>query len=96
MYTIESTQYPNHTNTQDKYNKGLVLRRREERSLINTSFLDEYECSSLALELEGRDEKKRLDHLKQDLTDVVFDGAFGGVGDEEVVVGECFGDNFSH
>ncbi|GKC11730.1 hypothetical protein Tco_1008512, partial [Tanacetum coccineum] len=39
----------------------------EERSLINTSFLDEYECSSLALEWEGRDEKKRLDHLKQDL-----------------------------
>ncbi|GJS26114.1 hypothetical protein Tco_0486734 [Tanacetum coccineum] len=41
--------------------------RKEERSLINTSFLDEYECSSLALEWEGRDEKKRLDHLKQDL-----------------------------
>ncbi|GJW81076.1 hypothetical protein Tco_0145051 [Tanacetum coccineum] len=36
----------------------------------------------------GRDEKKRLDHLKQDLMDVVFDGAFGGVRDEEVVVGE--------
>ncbi|GJZ29834.1 hypothetical protein Tco_0574481 [Tanacetum coccineum] len=36
----------------------------------------------------GKDEKKRLDHLKQDLMDVVFDGAFGGVGDEEVVVGE--------
>ncbi|GJU05735.1 hypothetical protein Tco_1122165 [Tanacetum coccineum] len=44
----------------------LVLRRKEERSLINTSFLGEYECSSLALEREGRDEKKRLDHLKQD------------------------------
>ncbi|GKB24342.1 hypothetical protein Tco_0863743 [Tanacetum coccineum] len=40
--------------------------RKEERSLINTSFLGEYECSSLALEREGRDEKKRLDHLKQD------------------------------
>ncbi|GJY19926.1 hypothetical protein Tco_0392492 [Tanacetum coccineum] len=39
---------------------------KEERSLINTSFLDEYECSSLALKWEGRDEKKRLDHLKQD------------------------------
>ncbi|GKC97091.1 hypothetical protein Tco_1162533, partial [Tanacetum coccineum] len=39
---------------------------KEERSLINTSFLGEYECSSLALEREGRDVKKRLDHLKQD------------------------------
>ncbi|GJX70615.1 ATPase subunit 4, mitochondrial [Tanacetum coccineum] len=39
-------------------------------------------------EMIGRDEKKRLDHLKQDLMDVVFDGAFGGVGDEEVVIGE--------
>ncbi|GJW40899.1 hypothetical protein Tco_0066744 [Tanacetum coccineum] len=29
-------------------------------------FLGEYECSSLALEREGKDEKKRLDHLKQD------------------------------
>ncbi|GJS93030.1 hypothetical protein Tco_0799998 [Tanacetum coccineum] len=42
------------------------LTGKEERSLINTSFLDEYECYSLALESEGRDEKKRLDHLKQD------------------------------
>ncbi|GJY21862.1 hypothetical protein Tco_0394428 [Tanacetum coccineum] len=40
--------------------------RKEERSLINTLFLGEYECSSLALEREGRDEKKILDHLKQD------------------------------
>ncbi|GJZ27760.1 hypothetical protein Tco_0572407 [Tanacetum coccineum] len=39
---------------------------KEERSLINTSFLDEYECSSFTLEGEGKDEKKRLDHLKQD------------------------------
>ncbi|GKB63733.1 hypothetical protein Tco_0919919 [Tanacetum coccineum] len=38
--------------------------------------------------MRGRDEKKRLDHLKQDLMDVVFDGAFRGVRDEEVVVGE--------
>ncbi|GJT38973.1 hypothetical protein Tco_0938838 [Tanacetum coccineum] len=52
IYTIGSTQYLNHTNTQDKYNRGLVLRRKEERSLINTSFLDEYECFSLALEEE--------------------------------------------
>ncbi|GJZ00753.1 hypothetical protein Tco_0518182 [Tanacetum coccineum] len=43
-----------------------VVPRKEERSLINTSFLDEYVCSSLALEREGRDEKKRLEHLKQD------------------------------
>nr|GEY14510.1 hypothetical protein [Tanacetum cinerariifolium] len=28
----------------------LILRRKEERSLINTSFLNEYECSSLALD----------------------------------------------
>ncbi|GJU01178.1 zinc finger, CCHC-type containing protein [Tanacetum coccineum] len=34
---------------------------------------------------DGRDEKKRLDHLKQDL---ILNGAFGGVEDEEVVVGE--------
>ncbi|GKC88813.1 hypothetical protein Tco_1149462, partial [Tanacetum coccineum] len=39
---------------------------KEKRSLINTSFLGEYECSSLALERGGRDEKKKLDHLKQD------------------------------
>ncbi|GKA09629.1 hypothetical protein Tco_0688960 [Tanacetum coccineum] len=71
-----------------KCEKIRVLRRKEERSLINTSFLDEYECSSLALEWEGRDDKKRLDHLKKDLIEVVFDGAFGGVRDEEVVVGE--------
>ncbi|GJZ18007.1 hypothetical protein Tco_0554130, partial [Tanacetum coccineum] len=43
--------------------------RREERSLNNNSFLGEYECSSLALDRdERRDEKKRLDHLKQDQT----------------------------
>ncbi|GKC09234.1 hypothetical protein Tco_1000844 [Tanacetum coccineum] len=67
VYTsLTFTQYPNHTNTQDNYNRDLILRRRKERSLINTSFLGEYECSSIALEYEGRDEKKRLDHLKQD------------------------------
>ncbi|GJV87333.1 hypothetical protein Tco_1531271 [Tanacetum coccineum] len=42
---------------------------KEERSLVNTSFLDEYECSYLALEWEERVEKKILDHLKQDLKD---------------------------
>ncbi|GJW18800.1 hypothetical protein Tco_0026236 [Tanacetum coccineum] len=42
---------------------------KEERSLNNNSFLGEYECSSLALDREERrDEKKRLDHLKQDQT----------------------------
>ncbi|GKB06102.1 hypothetical protein Tco_0834335 [Tanacetum coccineum] len=35
-----------------------------ESLIYNTSFLGEYECSSLALE--GRRKKKRLDHLKQD------------------------------
>ncbi|GJU64665.1 hypothetical protein Tco_1246500 [Tanacetum coccineum] len=119
-----------------------VLRRRDERSLNNNSFLGEYECSSLALDREERrDEKKRLDHLKQDqtmlvikrfserkkvfrerkktgkirakrrddfrvevdvrvleeevvpkvddvsLVDGVFDGAFGGEGEEDVVMG---------
>ncbi|GKE85629.1 hypothetical protein Tco_1559371, partial [Tanacetum coccineum] len=45
----------------------------EERSLNNNSFLGEYECSSLALDREERrDEKKRLDHLKQDQTMLVI------------------------
>ncbi|GJT01920.1 ribonuclease H-like domain-containing protein [Tanacetum coccineum] len=44
--------------------------------------------ASILLRILGKDDKKILDHLKQDLMDVVFDGAFGGVGDEEVVVGE--------
>ncbi|GJX30715.1 hypothetical protein Tco_0240570 [Tanacetum coccineum] len=47
--------------------------RREERSLNNNSFLGEYECSFLALDRdERRDEKKRLDHLKQDQTMLVI------------------------
>ncbi|GJY56866.1 hypothetical protein Tco_0455981 [Tanacetum coccineum] len=47
--------------------------RREERSLNNNLFLGEYECSSLALDREERrDEKKRLDHLKQDQTMLVI------------------------
>nr|GEV34797.1 putative reverse transcriptase domain-containing protein [Tanacetum cinerariifolium] len=37
---------------------------------------------------EERDKNKRLDHSKQDLMDVVFDGEFRGVRDEKVVVGE--------
>ncbi|GJY63258.1 putative transcription factor interactor and regulator CCHC(Zn) family protein [Tanacetum coccineum] len=37
--------------TQDNQNRVLNLRRREEKSLVyNTSFLGEYECSSLALD----------------------------------------------
>ncbi|GJV10960.1 hypothetical protein Tco_1352501 [Tanacetum coccineum] len=39
----------------------------------NNSFLGEYGCSSLALDRdERRDEKKRLDHLKQDQTMLVI------------------------
>ncbi|GKB44038.1 hypothetical protein Tco_0888980 [Tanacetum coccineum] len=47
-----------------------LLRRKKEKLLdCNYSFLGEYECSSLALDREERiDEKKRLDHLKQDQT----------------------------
>nr|GEU82663.1 hypothetical protein [Tanacetum cinerariifolium] len=45
----------------------LCTARKEKRSLNNNSFLGEYEYSSLALERERRDEKKRLDYLKQDL-----------------------------
>ncbi|GJS74819.1 hypothetical protein Tco_0707660 [Tanacetum coccineum] len=33
-------------------------------------------------------EEEEGDHLKQDQVDVVFNGAFGGVRDEEVVVDE--------
>ncbi|GJS46369.1 hypothetical protein Tco_0596490 [Tanacetum coccineum] len=48
---IGFTHYPIHTITQDNQNRDLDHRRREEKSLIyNTSFLDEYECSSLALD----------------------------------------------
>ncbi|GJX95374.1 hypothetical protein Tco_0351172 [Tanacetum coccineum] len=72
IYTIRFTHNLNHTITQDNYNRDLILKRREERSLNNNSFLDEYECSSLALDKgERRDEKKRLDHLKQDQTMMV-------------------------
>ncbi|GJY68585.1 hypothetical protein Tco_0471567 [Tanacetum coccineum] len=46
----------------------MVLRRKKKKSLdCNNSFLGKYECASLALDREDRrDEKKRLDHLKQD------------------------------
>ncbi|GJU02357.1 hypothetical protein Tco_1112695 [Tanacetum coccineum] len=108
----------------DNQDRDLVLRRKKEKSLdYNNSFSSEYEYSSLALDREERrDEKKRLDHLKQDqtmapryrsyeiiatkhgfgsneeevvpkvddvtLVDGVFDGAFGGDGEEDVVMGE--------
>ncbi|GJR34168.1 hypothetical protein Tco_1209852 [Tanacetum coccineum] len=42
---------PIYTITQDNHDRDLNLGRREEKSLIyNTSFLGEYECSSLALD----------------------------------------------
>ncbi|GJW00235.1 hypothetical protein Tco_1555486 [Tanacetum coccineum] len=110
----------------DKAWECFRVRRREERSLNNNSFLGEYECSSLALDRdERRDEKKRLDHFETrsnnvsdqeisgceglggasitfqekdwmveervdyvSLVDEVFDGAFGGEGEEDVVIGE--------
>ncbi|GKA64813.1 hypothetical protein Tco_0764520 [Tanacetum coccineum] len=48
--------------------------KKKKKSLdYNNSFLGEYECSSLALDREERrDEKKRLDHLKQDQTMLVI------------------------
>ncbi|GKC38655.1 hypothetical protein Tco_1051039, partial [Tanacetum coccineum] len=47
---------------------------KKKKSLdYNNSLLGEYECSSLALNREERrDEKKRLDHLKQDQTMLVI------------------------
>ncbi|GKE54944.1 hypothetical protein Tco_1490100, partial [Tanacetum coccineum] len=39
-------------NAETKQEKEPRCRRREERSLNNNSFLDEYECSSLALDRE--------------------------------------------
>nr|GEY00814.1 hypothetical protein [Tanacetum cinerariifolium] len=42
----------------NNYNRDLIIRRREERSLNNNSFLGEYECSSLALDREERREEK--------------------------------------
>nr|GEY91986.1 hypothetical protein [Tanacetum cinerariifolium] len=66
----------------------------------NNSFLSEYECSSLALDREGRrDEKEEIKSLeirsqvvpKVDdisLVDGVFDGAFGGDREKDFVMGE--------
>ncbi|GKB48759.1 hypothetical protein Tco_0899512 [Tanacetum coccineum] len=50
-----------------------MLEEKKEKSLNNNSFLGEYECSSLALDREEmRDEKKRLDYVKQDQTMLVI------------------------
>ncbi|GKB11878.1 hypothetical protein Tco_0845801 [Tanacetum coccineum] len=55
-------------------NAWLMISRKKKKSLdYNNLFFDEYECSSLALDKEERkDEKKRLDHLKQDQTMLVI------------------------
>ncbi|GKA64073.1 hypothetical protein Tco_0763679 [Tanacetum coccineum] len=46
---------------------GMKQLKKEKSLDYNNSFLGEYECSSFALDREERrDEKKRLDHLKQD------------------------------
>nr|GEU57591.1 putative nuclease HARBI1 [Tanacetum cinerariifolium] len=56
--------------TTDNQDRDLVLKKKKEISLeYNNSFLDEYECSSLALDREerrGEMRRKRLDNLKQD------------------------------
>ncbi|GJU11501.1 hypothetical protein Tco_1133897 [Tanacetum coccineum] len=54
--------------------RSFLVEKKKEKSLdYNNSFLGEYECSSLALDREERrDEKKRLDHLKQDQTMLVI------------------------
>ncbi|GJT46332.1 hypothetical protein Tco_0955047 [Tanacetum coccineum] len=74
-----------------KIQSYLILRRTEERSINNNSFLGEYEYSSLALDRDERgDEKKRLDHLKQD------QNFYGGEEDEKdlVEMGEVGGGPF--
>nr|GEX71067.1 hypothetical protein [Tanacetum cinerariifolium] len=71
----------------DMINHEVQEMRREERSLINTSFLDEYECSSLALDREEScDEEDTIRSLETRSRDVIDQDI--GVGDEEVVVGE--------
>ncbi|GJR39404.1 hypothetical protein Tco_1215088 [Tanacetum coccineum] len=70
------TQIIKRTNAASADNTSGPAPQRKERkrggSLSNTSFLGAYECSSLALELRGRDEKKRLDHLIQDQEMIVI------------------------
>ncbi|GKB87037.1 hypothetical protein Tco_0959309, partial [Tanacetum coccineum] len=50
----------------DNQDRDLVLRRKKKKSLdYNNSFLDEYECSSLALDREERrDEKEEIGSLE--------------------------------
>nr|GEW91391.1 hypothetical protein [Tanacetum cinerariifolium] len=64
--SVDSTKYRGMI--EDNQDRDLVLRRKKEKSLdYNNSFLGEHKCSSLSLDREERrDEKKRLDHLKQD------------------------------
>ncbi|GJW57106.1 hypothetical protein Tco_0103837 [Tanacetum coccineum] len=71
LYTIRF-----YTQTQDQENRGLDLKRREEKSLIyNTSFLGEYECSSLALD---RRRKKVEDEIGSLETRLIY------VSDQEI------------
>ncbi|GKA69622.1 hypothetical protein Tco_0775686 [Tanacetum coccineum] len=68
-----------HTITQDNQNRDLDLRRKEEKSLIyNTSFLGEYECSSLALD-------RRRKKVDPDLTEILgFLEKFGGGFEQDI------------
>ncbi|GKD56093.1 hypothetical protein Tco_1289480, partial [Tanacetum coccineum] len=53
------------------YSKHKLNVEREERSLINTSFFGEYECSSLALDREERwDEEDKIGSLETRSKDV--------------------------
>nr|GEW10730.1 hypothetical protein [Tanacetum cinerariifolium] len=79
---------------------GPLDARKKEKSLdYNNSFLGEYECSSLALDREERrgGEDWGFDSNEEEvvpkvddvsLVDEVFDGAFGGDKEEDVVMGE--------
>ncbi|GJV75900.1 hypothetical protein Tco_1507484 [Tanacetum coccineum] len=71
---MEKTVYTSFTLFSNiELNVDLPLHKKKKKSLdYNNSFLGEYEYSSLALDREERrDEKKRLDHLKQDQTILV-------------------------
>ncbi|GKC55864.1 hypothetical protein Tco_1083462 [Tanacetum coccineum] len=60
-----------YTQTQDQENKGLDLRRIEEKSLIyNTSFLDEYEYSYIALDRGRRKVEDEIGSLETRLNNV--------------------------
>ncbi|GJY08471.1 hypothetical protein Tco_0375525 [Tanacetum coccineum] len=74
IYTIGFIYYLIYRITQDNHDRDLVLRRKKEKSLdYNNLFPGEYKCSSFALDREERrDNKKILDHLKQDQTMLVI------------------------